>query len=72
MLSKMCNGFPNADFKALSESEQTAFWVQARGAANGHRLKEVLISTFIRKRTDQITARIRGTYLPLTHPEPML
>ena len=66
MLSKMCNGFPNADFKALSENDQTAFWIQAREAANGHRLKEILINTFIRKRTDQITARIGGTYLPLT------
>jgi len=66
MFHRTLGAWPVPEFKELSEADQLSFWNEARGKKNGEQLKSLLIDTLVTKRVDKVTARVAGTYLPLT------
>lgn len=65
MLNKMVGHWPNDEFKSLPLEEQQKFWQESRDL-NGAEVKFKVIETLARRRTDAITSKLAGTYLPLS------
>lgn len=66
MFHRTLGAWPVPEFKELSDADQLSFWQEARDKKNGEQLKSLLIDTLVSKRVDKVTARVAGTYLPLT------
>ena len=66
LLTRALGTWPTPEFKELGEAEQAEFWKRAATAKNQEQLKMTLIDTLVTRRVDRVTARVSGTYLPLS------
>ena len=64
-LSKHFGKWPD-EFAELTPEEQMDFWKTAKTCQGIQRLKSLAIDTLTHRRVDRITARLSGTFLPLT------
>ena len=65
-LSKHFGKWPSDEFAELTPEEQMDFWKTAKTCQGIQRLKSLAIDTLTHRRVDRITARLSGTFLPLT------
>ena len=66
LLSKMFDSGIPAEFRALSEAEQTAFYRSAKDKTTAEQLKCCLADTLVRRKVERVSASVCGTYLPLS------